>query len=240
MSTSDQSLPVPDWLPDWTDITAYPNKSDKNPRIWAWEFLRRNPEYQKMSEQIEALPPGPIHRDFSLESINERLERDFGLRIPAPPSMGSYDPDFKRRPLFVTHGRTWIRPVGWPDNATPYVVNELLCDPAEALVWVDLRWPFDRQLQAAKMFLRTKKQQLQKIGKLGKDRRLNTPPFLELLRLLDAEASDASNKTMAEIIYGIADEFPDHTGQQRVSEGLKRAKFLRDKGFRYLAMIIQG
>lgn len=47
-------------VPDWTDITAYPDKAKKNPRVWAWEFLRRNPEYQKMWKQIQSLPPGPI------------------------------------------------------------------------------------------------------------------------------------------------------------------------------------
>lgn len=237
--TSDQSLSVPDWLPDWTDITAYPSKKEKNPRVWAWEFLRRNPEYQKMWKQVEALPPGPIHHDFSLEDINERLKRDFGLRSPAPPSMGSSEPDFNSRLQFVTHGGIWIKPLGWPDN-DPYIVEELLCDATEALVRIDLRWPLEQQIRAAKRFLKSKKQDLQKHGILEKDRRLKSQKFLELIRLLDADALDQSNKTMAKIIYGIADEFPDHTGQQRVSESLQRAKWFRDKGFKYIILSIQA
>lgn len=36
---------APDWLPDWRDKSAYPKHNSK--KRWAWEFLRRNPEYQK-------------------------------------------------------------------------------------------------------------------------------------------------------------------------------------------------
>ena len=37
----------PDWLPDWKDPTAYPNPENTNAEQWAWEFLRRNSEYQR-------------------------------------------------------------------------------------------------------------------------------------------------------------------------------------------------
>lgn len=35
------------WLPDWKDETAYPDPETTSLQQWAWEFLRRNPEYQK-------------------------------------------------------------------------------------------------------------------------------------------------------------------------------------------------
>jgi len=34
---------IPTWIPDWKDEVAYPNSDDM--KYWAWEFLRRNPEY---------------------------------------------------------------------------------------------------------------------------------------------------------------------------------------------------
>ena len=37
---------VPDWLPDWRNAGAYPAPSELNLTSWAWQFLRRNPEYQ--------------------------------------------------------------------------------------------------------------------------------------------------------------------------------------------------
>lgn len=35
-----------DWLPDWRDKTAYPKPRDLSFTQWAWQFLRRNSEYQ--------------------------------------------------------------------------------------------------------------------------------------------------------------------------------------------------
>ena len=45
----------PDWLPDWDDAKAYPKPKDLDWRQWAWQFLRRNPEYQKDYESWRAL-----------------------------------------------------------------------------------------------------------------------------------------------------------------------------------------
>jgi len=38
---------IPEWLPNWQDETSYSFPDSENLRLWAWEFLRRNPEYQK-------------------------------------------------------------------------------------------------------------------------------------------------------------------------------------------------
>lgn len=43
--------------PDWRDESAYPSKADDlSLSGWAWEFLRRNPEYQKDYEHFASLP----------------------------------------------------------------------------------------------------------------------------------------------------------------------------------------
>ena len=43
--------------PDWRDAKAYPAKSDDiSITQWAWEFLRRNSEYQKDYEHFASLP----------------------------------------------------------------------------------------------------------------------------------------------------------------------------------------
>ena len=43
--------------PDWRDASAYPlNTTDLDPGRWAWEFLRRNPDYQKDYEHFVSLP----------------------------------------------------------------------------------------------------------------------------------------------------------------------------------------
>ena len=45
----------PSWLPDWKDETAYTDHGD-DLEAWAWEFLRRNPDYQADFARWAALP----------------------------------------------------------------------------------------------------------------------------------------------------------------------------------------
>ncbi|MDQ3564748.1 MAG: DUF2285 domain-containing protein [Pseudomonadota bacterium] len=45
---------IPPWLPDWKDEAAY--SKQLTPRGWAWEFLRRNPEYQSDYQVFSQLP----------------------------------------------------------------------------------------------------------------------------------------------------------------------------------------
>lgn len=45
----------PGWLPDWKDPRAYTDHGD-NMAAWAWEFLRRNPEYQADYARYMSIP----------------------------------------------------------------------------------------------------------------------------------------------------------------------------------------
>lgn len=42
------------WRPDWRNKSAYPK--DLQPQEWAWEFLRRNPDYQSDYDHFTTLP----------------------------------------------------------------------------------------------------------------------------------------------------------------------------------------
>jgi hypothetical protein len=240
MNISEGLSTIPDWLPDWTDIEKYPHPKKTDSRVWAWEFLRRNTEYQQLYSQIATLPPGFIRHDDSAWKIGERLENDFGVLIAAPPSMTSADPNFEERPKFVTHGRRWMKPPDWPEDAGPYVVDEALQDPTEVLMQFDLRWSLHSQLISAKAFLKAQTQNLKSLKKLeGTNHRMKPKYFTDYLRLLDAEATGQTPEKMAEVIYKILEEYPDHAGKQKVSDSLKRARWLRDKGYRFIAMTPQ-
>ena len=45
-------MAIPEWLPDWRDLTKYPDPKSASPTQFAWEFLRRNPVYQKDYENV--------------------------------------------------------------------------------------------------------------------------------------------------------------------------------------------
>jgi len=50
-----RTLDYPDelsWLPDWRDASQYPPVEGTSGTRWAWEFLRRNPEYQKAYSEL--------------------------------------------------------------------------------------------------------------------------------------------------------------------------------------------
>jgi Family of unknown function (DUF6499) len=98
----------PEWLPDWKDESKYPDPKEAGNRVWAWEFLRRNSKYQKVWDQFASQPSGLIHKDSAegirerLE-IGERLEKDFGVLIPAPPSLNTSSSDFASKPRRSRH-----------------------------------------------------------------------------------------------------------------------------------------
>lgn len=50
---------APSWLPDWKEENAYTDHGD-DLRSWAWEFLRRNPEYQNDYAKWSSLPDTEI------------------------------------------------------------------------------------------------------------------------------------------------------------------------------------
>ncbi len=241
MSLKKGSSKKPDWLPDWKNVAEYPDPKKKvSGRVWAWEFLRRNPQYQQLWEKSAALPgpDGFIYKESFAKTeerlgIKERFEKEFGVDTPAPPSMASADPTFEWRPRFVTqHVKHWMKPVGWPEEF--YTIEESLQDPAEVIIHFDLHWPLRRQLDPAERFLKAKAAELTGLGILeDTDRRMKPQHFQDYLRLLDAEATGASQKEMAKVIYNIVDKYPDHAGEQKARDGLERAKWLRDKGYRF-------
>lgn len=62
MSDFPKAYPKPDWLPNWRDESAYEDHGD-DLEAWAWECLRRDPEYQADYARWAALPDTMICED---------------------------------------------------------------------------------------------------------------------------------------------------------------------------------
>lgn len=71
-----QGKPV--WIPDWTQKDQYPDPDKMTREDWAWEFLRRNENYQKTWERVRKNPDMYIRgNDFQdLRQKNEWPEND--------------------------------------------------------------------------------------------------------------------------------------------------------------------
>jgi hypothetical protein len=117
-----------DWgLPDWTLKAGYPAPcGPREKTIWAWEFLRRNPEYRVFwKEKIEPfidvtggnlaphnelkarLVPGGIYRDAggNFWPYLDELRARFGVEHPSQPD--SHTPS-----IFAANSISWISNYG--------------------------------------------------------------------------------------------------------------------------------
>ena len=59
----------PRWLPDWQNKAQYPNPAQAFPVDWAWEFLRRNPDYQRLWSQLIKPSYKRAHVKFSWRHV---------------------------------------------------------------------------------------------------------------------------------------------------------------------------
>jgi hypothetical protein len=245
MSLKKGSLKKPEWLPDWKDVTKYPDPKNKkvSGRVWAWELLRRNPHYQQLWEKYEALPPGPIYEGHSAGArmdIRERFATEFGISHPAPPSMPFAHPDFKWRPKFITaNPRYWILPVDWSEDDRFEMPNIDLEHPAEVLVKLDLRAQRKSQLIGVDRILRTEAKRLKGAGVLTGEPRAWFGKYQKYLRVLDAKLSSATTAAIAIEILGIKNDDPEYQ-KEKVRDAFKSAKRLRDRDYRFLTALGGG
>ena len=210
----------PDWLPDWLDKSQYPDPHKTSEVGWAWEFLRRNPDYQKLWEQAHILKY--VYNPKDIEAYLRRAKKEGGLW-----HVNTQQRSFSQAP-FIKRFRLESAP---PDPATPnatllfsgqflrfahkqtYGADEVRANlhNGQVLVWFDLNWPIQRQLENAKQLLYAKAPEAEK-------RRIRFAQFRNYLRLLDAKCSGATVGEMADKIY------PRQEGnQQKVRDQLKAA-----------------
>lgn len=69
--------------PDWTKPESYPKTPEAWPfRVWAWEFLRRNPEFQRQCDELAEASAG----------AKQRMARSWGLGEFKPYKEGYFSP----------------------------------------------------------------------------------------------------------------------------------------------------
>ncbi len=151
---------IEDWgIPDWRNESAYPKRNETSMRSWAWEFLRRNPDYrwtwQEVAAPRDGLPPSPYHDDPAR----------YGLRAFLDPRRSNAKPCFlSRRPGTVLH----------------FGPGKFSCRACDAAIIVDLTRPIGPQLATAATKLKNRAQAPQHQSRLRSDM------FVKYLRVLDA------------------------------------------------------
>ncbi len=223
---------IPDWLPDWKDAGAYPygkvvarlDSKPPDPRIrnyrgWAWEYLRRSPDYQRDWATL-ALPHYDDDRSFGDGVPIKHFQQQYGILLPIDPARGAeVDPSFVMNML--ADGRF-----------LPNDRDERTANPAREVLVFRKDWPLASQLERARRYLESTQS--------TSDRKVATArnhvekwPFY--LRILDAEAAGAADREIASALFPeTKDEYPDHSARQQVKNDRRAAHRLRDGEYRYI------
>jgi hypothetical protein len=229
----------------WWDVSLYPG-TETSLTHWAWEFLRRNPEYRRLWDEL-VLPyydaaSGEVDFDpyirakeperrawmariasgldkgssFKIEMPDTLLEDRFGTWCD--PRRGDYTPRFH------VPGTWHYR----PSRLMPTFTHELRLKGNEVAFVFDANLPLDAQLQRAK-------QQLENYRPRGaKDSRFRRDLFPSYLQVLDAIDADTPVAEIAETLFPGQDVYPEYRATKRVRNWLAAACGLRDSGYRGL------
>lgn len=220
---------IPAWLPDCRDKHAYPALSSTLVR-WAWEFLRRNADYQKAwAEMIAPYYSADLGYDPDLPraaGIPDPLSamRDkFGVAfLPPDPADSRTVPVFEHNLIYENH---------------PGAVSGSLARDQVAVVF-NLAWPLEPQIARAERSIRERRERLVARGEITATAPRNHKAlWQDYLRLLDGEAAGLQTARLAAIIYPKTENLdPDYAGSRAVTNGLKAARKLRDGDWRQIPM----
>jgi hypothetical protein len=236
-STHDHQLAKP---------AEYRDPKTTKPEMWAWEFLRRNPNYRKDWEQCAALPMGTR---VALASPARILALKYGLCDMMDPSCSAERcaPGWETDEI-TAYGEFLTIAYGQGNEIVITRVDSraittegryhLPVSAEEVYVPFNLARPIEAQLKRAKRLL----------GELQTDfkgqhpelmvrRRARADKYRTYLQLLDAEEAGANHDDMAAALYPhIPNDPPDYTGREKVRDALAAAKRLRDGDYRYLLL----
>jgi len=192
------------WPLDWKNADHYKRINIDTPNnICAWEFLRRNPEYQKdfaeyqRSGELPSLPTpeGPYDSSDMCEW--------YGLDH----SSSNFDPSIDTPPKFYTEEYPYISTRG-PGKRLEF--------PDEFRVVLATEYDYDEQIKKIKaFFVEHRKKQ--------KESRQRKEFYATYLRILDARSSGATAREILDVVY-----MKQVKEESEVYDTAKKAEELRD------------
>lgn len=211
MATYPQQL---SWLPDWRNASQYPTVEGTSGTQWAWEFLRRNPEYLDWHRKARTLPWGSRKRS-EMEPV---LTKKF--RIVA----GCHEKGFPPDPSENDPGEIFFS--GQPTNPFQHILDGPP-DPRKIYLEFDLNLPLNSQIKNVRKIFQSR----------NHIHKFHLNQFQIYLRILDAkqDQSSPSLRDIAQVIYhketSDHESMRDHPAKQKVEGNLKAAYGFRDEKF---------
>ena len=226
---------IPDWLPDWTKPDEYPAPKKTSGARWAWEFLRRNEDYQQDYAIYSPIKEKDKEKD-SGRNIAETFGKKYHLTrgmfpdpawnppddIPGRPPRGIllFDDIYgTSSPGIIAHG-----PIG-PRSISPQ-------SEAEVIVRFNLEIPTKIQLEMVGYTLDQLRKILRKDGLIKPlKNKLDGRRYQRYLRLLDAETNGITHNEIAAVI------FPTFmNGEKKVTTQLTAARRLKNQNYRFIVL----
>jgi hypothetical protein len=221
--------------PDGTDIRRYKSINKWTYRRWAWEFLRRNEEFIRKCDSLNA---------DSDEEEKQRVADQFGLRrfkdYREPYAKKSGMPKFEIGTIKSHHNLDLSR--------NEAISKRIKIQPGEVLIRFDLNQAAD-DIQALKKQLRLANQSLIKhlstyTNQPRKREFTHAHDFKRFgiyLRLLDLKNSNVSHLNCAKAIFTNFENTPkenlpeDHIFNSGITKRYSAAKKYANSNYRYLA-----
>ena len=248
---------------DWRDPEQYRFTEALGPEHWAWEFLRRNPDYQsdwrwfiERWRALEADYGAPPQRDFfrwkqdpRAYVVESEAGGEDGCRIDEDKVLiecwmgarwGLYkfplDPAVDRPAL--GEQLAWRHADRSAMRVTSGDTDYLGADSGRVALGFDFSLPLRAQIERAKRFLQATQSGLRRQGRLQMRTVANLREgWTQCLRALDGEAAATSRDGLAEVLFG--DRPPDRRSED-IARCLSEARRLRDGGYREILLLPPG
>jgi hypothetical protein len=236
------------WRPDWKKKSEYPHHKKATVEQWAWEFLRRNIEYQddykKFKKNPEKFPSTnffhSIPRELDKKLAKTDLAYKWGILKMVDPSQSDASNVTFREGSFVIYNH------GWTDNPdathTEKWDMEIEGRLGEVCAMFDLTRQIDLQIRMAEKQLRVLQGELQKRSKTKTlDVRSKKEDYRDYLRVLDGVEAGAVRKEIADVINPLNKTTASliESNRQTVTTYHNAAKKLMETGYRYLPLCDQ-
>jgi hypothetical protein len=218
-----------EWRPDWKDASQYPNPKTTSRAQWAWEFLRRNPEYQRdYLERVILGEKKPVNPEDGPKNYIY-FKKKYGLillnihaEIPNPALDKLKYACFQKQGIEIT-----IKP---ESETKPYYEAFTALYNGHALVLFDLSFSLEAQFKVAEKKLKEIQRGYKK-KKLVPEKYIRVHPdiYLKYLRVLDGRFYEAKRRELATTLY----ESPYKI--RAVDEAYKKAKILSEQHYRLIA-----
>lgn len=216
-------------LIDWTDSKNYAHIGEDSPdEVYAWEFLRRNPQYQNDFSEYEQTGKFLGYTRYTLTSDGKYMPHHEDMRdwYELSHESKNYDPKNAAHPIFNkgNYPRLLQKDDYHRFDATTDPENNLLeLGQEEITVVLSASHNLDHQISQIKNLLNNKNSAFRRRKEI----------YLRYLRLLDAYSMGASEDEILSTLYQ-DDDACDYSPRSILHSNLKAAKKLRDYSYKKL------